>query len=81
MAVDVAPLEGGGYKVIELNTGSDSGVLESGFNTPLMGRPLTGRSTPAFAAAGGLLAGGVAAGATGAGQALVKHVQSKKELS
>lgn len=65
-AFDVAPVVGGGFKIIESNPGYRSGFLNPGHN-PLAGfqlhRAITGRSSPLGAGIGG----GVAA--TGAGLA------------
>lgn len=63
--MDIAPLKGGGYKVIELNPGGASGLLE----TPVIGsqmlhKAVTGRHTKPMAALLGLGSAGVGAGGT-----------------
>jgi len=63
--MDIAPLEGGGFKVIELNTGGSSGLLANPLGSHLLHRAVTGRfSRPAAAMLGGgaALAGGTAGG-------------------
>lgn len=63
--MDVAPLKGGGYGVIEMNPGGGSGLLDYPLiGNPLLHRAVTGRHTPAFAAAMGLGTAGVGAGLT-----------------
>lgn len=65
--MDIAPLKGGGFKVIELNPGGASGLLDY----PLIGNPLlhkavTGRHTRGIASLLGLGGVGAGAGITGA---------------
>jgi hypothetical protein len=65
MGMDVAPLKGGGYKVIELNTGGSSGLLDTvpGMSHQLH-KAVTGRySKPAA----GMIAGAAGVGGVGAG--------------
>lgn len=63
---DVAPLEGGGFKVIELNPGGDSGLLATNpFGVHGLYRAVTGRySQPAAATLGGI--GALVGGGLGA---------------
>lgn len=85
MAVDVAPLKGGGFKVIELNAGNESGLLDA-MNNPLashqMHRVFTGKYSRPVAATMGVAAGGAGIGlGLGANAALSKydgHISSHK---
>ena len=65
--MDVAPLEGGGYTLIESNPGGSSGLLLPEAD-PLAGfklhKALTGKWSPTVAGAGALAAGGATYGAT-----------------
>lgn len=64
---DIAPVKGGGYKIIEMNPGGQSGFLDFPIvgNLPLY-RAVTGRHTRPASALLGLGAGGAGAGAAGA---------------
>lgn len=64
MGVDVAPLRGGGYKIIELNVGGQSGLLDNPVGSHLLHKAVTGRYAKPVA---GVLAGAGAAGGVGAG--------------
>lgn len=71
-AMDVAPLEGGGYKILEMNPGMASGMVEvTPFGGQHLYKHLTGRYTPEMSALRGLGIGGAAAGLTAGGQALL----------
>ncbi len=64
--MDVAPLKGGGYRVLELNPGGASGLLQH----PVVGaqqlhKAVTGRHTKSMAAMMGVGSAGLGAGATG----------------
>lgn len=76
LAADIAPLEGGGYKVIEMNPTMASGMMQY---MPMSGQSmykhLTGRYTPEMSAIRGLGLGGLAAGATAGGQAIYNQTQ------
>ena len=79
MGMDVAPVKGGGYKVIEMNTGGSSGLLDTvpGMSH-LLHKAVTGRFSRSAA---GILAGaaGVAgAGAAVAGQKAIKSSSDKE---
>lgn len=70
-AMDVAPLQGGGFKLIESNPGANSGMLDPS-NNPLnafkLRKAMTGQWSPTVAGAGAAVAGigsaGVGYGAT-----------------
>jgi len=64
MAIDVAPMETGGFRVIELNPGISGLLSQPGMN-PALYREVTGHSTPAISALGGVAAAGIGTGATG----------------
>jgi hypothetical protein len=73
--VDVAPIEGGGYKIIEMNPGNASGIIpKTPFGGQHMYKHMTGRYTPEMAALRGLGLGAVGAGATAGGMALHRHL-------
>lgn len=75
MALDIAPLEGGGYKMLEMNPGMASGMTEvTPFGGQNLYKHLTGRYTPEVSAARGLALGGAAAGLTAGGQAIHRNV-------
>lgn len=70
-AADVAALEGGGHKVVELNPTMASGIMGSiPFSGQNMYKHMTGRYTPEMSAIRGLGLGAVGAGVTAGGQAL-----------
>lgn len=79
-AMDIAPIQGGGYKLIESNPTGRSGLL---FTDPRMAANMfkhyTGQHSQAVAglgaAAGGLAAGTAAAGAAGVGKYLTRPKQ------
>jgi len=74
-AADVAPLEGGGHTVIELNTGGASGYLDYPYVPNLLHKAVTGRFTRPVA---GALAAG--AGTLGAGAGLGAYALSPKRM-
>jgi hypothetical protein len=75
MGADVAPLRGGGYRVIETNTGGSSGLLDVPGMPHALHKAVTGRfSRPAATALGTAAAGGV----TGLGYG-VKAIASPDE--
>jgi hypothetical protein len=78
-AADIAPVEGGGFRVVELNPGGRSGVIP---NIPGGGqrlyKHLTGRYTPEMSAFRGLGLGAAGAGATAGGMALHRHFNEDK---
>lgn len=73
---DIAPLKGGGYKVIELNTGGASGYLDYDYMPNLLHKAVTGRFTRPVA---GTLAAG--AGTLGAGAGLGAYALSPKRTA
>lgn len=75
MGMDVAPIRGGGYRVIETNTGGASGLLDNPITTHQLHKAVTGRySKPAA----GVLAGAGAVGGAGAG--LLAQRGAKEEV-
>lgn len=66
--MDVAPLKGGGYRVIEMNPGGASGLLEQPFMNPRLHKAVTGRHTQAVS--GGLGLGAAGLGALGTSAAM-----------
>lgn len=75
-AMDVAPLVGGGYKLVESNPGYRSGFLSAG-NNPLIGvqshKAFTGRHSQAVAGLGaGIGAGAIGLGAKGVANKLTQ---------
>lgn len=80
MALDIAPLEGGGYKVLEMNPGMASGMIEV---NPIGGqhlyKHLTGRYTPEMSALRGLGLGTAGAGLTAGGQAIAKRFSNENK--
>jgi hypothetical protein len=81
MAADIAPIEGGGYRVVELNPEFRSGVL---MKTPFGGqhvyKHMTGRYTPEMSAIRGLGLGGLGAGAVAGGQAVYNKATTQEEI-
>lgn len=70
--MDVAPLKGGGYKIIEMNPGGRSGLLESHPLMPhLLHKAVTGRYSPVAAGVLGLGGAGAATGLAGLTDAAV----------
>lgn len=70
--MDVAPVKGGGYKIIEMNPGGRSGLLESHPLMPhLLHKAVTGRYSPVAAGALGLGGAGAATGLAGLTDAAV----------
>jgi len=63
---DIAKLEDGAFKVVELNPGGQSGMWDVPGGYHLMHKAMTGRHTRPVAALAGLGAGGLAGGATAA---------------
>jgi hypothetical protein len=80
-AIDLSPVEGGGFKIVELNTGTESGMLEPGYMAMQMGRTMTGKYPRAIAGAAGAVVGGVGAGGTAAYQELNKPKKETKQLA
>lgn len=81
-AMDVAPIVGGGYKLVESNPGYRSGFLSVG-NNPLIGpqshKAFTGQHSKMVSGIGaGLGAGAVGLGATAAARKLIAHGESEK---
>ena len=76
-ALDVAPIQGGGFKVIETNPGAGSGLLDPAknpFAQHHLHRAITGRHTKPMAAAIGL---GTGLGTAGAGYAAKGMLSSR----
>lgn len=80
MGMDVAPLRGGDYRVIETNLGGGSGLLDNPYTSQMLHKAITGQFTRPAAA---VLGGAGAAGGAGAGllaQKLAPEAKKKPEL-
>jgi len=77
--LDVAPLKGGGYKVIETNAGGSSGHLESvpGIRNSLY-KAVTGHDTKALAGVKGVVAGLLAGGGVRGGDKVLAGYRDRQ---
>jgi len=79
--MDIAPLKGGGYRVIETNPGGMSGLLDNPLGSHGLYKGVTGRHTKPVSALMGAGAGIAGAGATAAGSGLLASQQQSRSNS